>query len=108
MAKQSKSAEAFLKRIEYIFEIKIEREFKIGRKSYDGRWNNILIEIDGLYWHGIPEAVRRDKLKESIAKENGYDIHRFRVDTIADVPSQFLRYYPKLKRLFKLNNRESV
>jgi very-short-patch-repair endonuclease len=97
MAKQSRSANAFLKRIEEVFAVSLEREFRIGRKSFDAKYMDVLIEVDGRYWHNHPDIMRKDKLKEAIAKENGYRVYHFQVDTISDVPIQFLRYYKQLK-----------
>lgn len=97
MARQSKSAKAFMRRIEEVFNIRLVTEFRIGRKYYDAKWRNLLIEIDGKYWHAHPEVILRDRLKEEIAKENGYRLVRIKVNTIEEVPSKFLRYYPVLK-----------
>ena len=64
-------------------------QFFMCLKSYDFKikGKNILIEIDGDYWHGNPntkyhfydykKVQDNDKLKEEIAKENGFKLFRF-------------------------------
>lgn len=74
------------KNIKYYF------QFFIGNKdlySYDFKikGKNILIELDGDYWHGGPgckkyhdgvlETKTRDKIKQDFAIKNGYKILRF-------------------------------
>lgn len=39
---------------------------------------NVLIECDGDYWHERPEQKNRDKIKNAIAKKNGYKLLRLR------------------------------
>jgi len=107
MAKQSKSAKAFIRRIEEVFDVKLTREFKIGRKSYDAKWRTLLIEIDGTYWHSHPEMILRDRLKEEIAREHGYRLIRIRVDTLEDVPVQFLKYYKRLKHVIQIERKKT-
>ena len=64
--------------------------FILNRRQYDFciKKYNILIEADGDYWHGNPEKYKElsekqqlkqldDKIKDRIAKENGYTILRF-------------------------------
>lgn len=78
--------ENFLKEqnIDYIY------SFILNRRQYDFciKNYNILIEADGDYWHGNPKiydvlSERQhlkqldDKIKDRIAKENGYTILRF-------------------------------
>lgn len=39
---------------------------------------NLLVEIDGDYWHSLPESIQRDKLCEDIAEQKGFQIIRFK------------------------------
>ena len=71
-------------------------EFNLERKFYDFFIEpNILIEIDGNYWHGNPKyykelnkrqkrAVLADKIKNRIAKDNKYNLLRIWEDEIYD------------------------
>ena len=68
----------------YVKEIKALYDFKIKCK-------NILIEVDGDYWHCNPniekfkepklqwhfDNLERDKIKNQWAAANGYQLHRF-------------------------------
>jgi len=70
--------------------VEFEKEFVIENKSYDFFIKpNILIEIDGDYWHGNPSVYKKselnniqkrkkriDKQKNSIADKNGYLLFR--------------------------------
>lgn len=64
--------------------------------------HNLLIEVDGDYWHGNPEKFpdpssmqrknrRRDRLKAKIAMEQGYKVIRFWESEINDNPSDVKR-----------------
>jgi very-short-patch-repair endonuclease len=66
--------------------IKYEKQFRIEntRKFYDFYLpeNNMLIEVDGRYWHNIPGARERDIIKNELAKSNGYKLVRIWDDEI--------------------------
>ena len=53
-----------------------EHKFYIGRREYDIKINNLLIEFNGLYWHG--DNIQKDKnyhlKKLNIANENKYEL----------------------------------
>jgi len=34
----------------------------------------LIIEVDGDYWHGLPEVIERDARKDAWAKDNGYKL----------------------------------
>ena len=76
----SKSSQKFLNLIEQEFSIKIEREFELQYKFFDGKYNDILIEVDSKYWHRTKRQLRNDAKKNKIAKENGYKLFRFVVN----------------------------
>jgi very-short-patch-repair endonuclease len=72
-------------------------------KSYDFKLlnNNIILEIDGDFWHGNPNTKNHyiksneininDTLKEKIATENGYKILRFWESDIKNNPEIILK-----------------
>lgn len=45
---------------------------------------NILIEVDGNYWHSTPQQKTRDALCETKATEHGYTIYRISEDLLKD------------------------
>lgn len=75
----SKIEVLILDRLQKEFGVPIERQFRIGRKSFDGKIGNILIEIDGERWHSTPEAVKRDSEKDKLATSLGYIMLRIRI-----------------------------
>lgn len=77
--------------------IEYEPSFPIGNKIYDFHIpsKNLLIEIDGIYWHGkglsdnelneIQSHNRKnDDIKNRLAQENGYTIRRIWEDEITE------------------------
>lgn len=73
--------------IEKIFEkycidnnIKYEKQYQINCKGhrYDFLiYDNLLIELDGNFWHNTEKQKKLDESHNLLAKENGYDIIRF-------------------------------
>jgi very-short-patch-repair endonuclease len=59
--------------------IKMQRQFRLKGKYYDGKYKNVLLEIDGVFWHRTPRQLANDLLKDQIAIENGYKIYRIKV-----------------------------
>lgn len=61
--------------------IAYERQFQItkGTHRYDFIISdtNILVEIDGEYWHSTPEQTAKDRSFEEYAIDNGYAVIRF-------------------------------
>jgi very-short-patch-repair endonuclease len=41
---------------------------------YDFRCGKILVEVNGDYFHSLPEAIDRDKRKKQHAEKNGYEV----------------------------------
>jgi len=55
--------------------IKHDREFEIGNYSFDFRVGNILLEVNGNYWHNLPENIRNDRAKSTyIEKYTNYKL----------------------------------
>ncbi|KKT84987.1 MAG: Protein containing DUF559 [Candidatus Collierbacteria bacterium GW2011_GWA2_44_99] len=59
--------------------IPFEQEVKIGKYHSDFmiQNTNILIECDGDYWHGLPSAIAKDKVRDLILRTKGYEVLRF-------------------------------
>ena len=56
------------------------REYKLEKYRYDFYLpdHNLLIEIDGAYWHNKDETVRkRDRYKNNLARKMGFSLLRF-------------------------------
>lgn len=45
--------------------IEHKREFRLGHYSFDFAIGNILLEVNGNYWHQLPENIRNDRAKAS-------------------------------------------
>jgi len=70
--------------IEYQYQYYISDSGRTGAYDFKLKGKNILIEVDGDYWHGGPgvnkhcpqiEQIRkRDKIKNKLAQENGYNL----------------------------------
>lgn len=96
----SKSASFFLDRIEEAYNIKLEREYEIEHRYFDGRYNNVLLEVDGEYWHSTPDAIGRDKHKNCLAKNAGFTLVRIPVNNIKEVEPALKKYAPALDIIF--------
>ena len=84
--------------IEYIFQFFLKTKEGIC-KSYDFKIknSNIILEIDGDYWHGGPnlekhfyklkEVKQNDLLKDKLAKDNGFILLRFWESDIYNQPN---------------------
>jgi very-short-patch-repair endonuclease len=59
-------------------EIKYETQFRIENRWYDFLLpdQQILIEVDGEYWHNYPDGTDVDREKEKMAKDHGYKLVR--------------------------------
>lgn len=68
--------------------IKYSREFPIktedGIVFYDFAFDNILIEVDGAYWHQKSERVERDAYKDALAAAHGFIIVRIKEAQLKD------------------------
>jgi very-short-patch-repair endonuclease len=57
--------------------VSYETQVNIEGKFFDFKLeNNILIEVDGEYWHNYPNGTDKDKEKNEIAKRNNYKLIR--------------------------------
>jgi len=89
-----------------LVEKKIEYKYgyELGGKIYDFYIpsQNLLVEIDGIYWHGkgvlddeldhIQRKIRKnDLIKNRLAEENGYNLIRIWEDEIKNVPEHLYR-----------------
>ena len=97
----SKSEKFFLDICESVYGVKIERQFLLGSRFYDGRFGNHLLEIDGSRWHSRPADRERDLLKERIAKKFGFELHRIRLNKTDEVPMALEQYKELLDEIFK-------
>jgi len=67
--------------------IKYERQFQIEKNTHRYDFllieKNIIVEIDGVFWHSSEDQKNKDKDFENFAKLNGYEIIRFTDKEIA-------------------------
>jgi very-short-patch-repair endonuclease len=104
----SQSEKFFLDVLESIYSIKIERQFMLGSRFYDGRFGTHLIEVDGLHWHSRPEDKRRDALKDRIAQKYGFQLHRIRLNRTADVPNALEQHKQVLDEIFNGSSKPKI
>jgi len=86
LSRTSKSATKFLDELETRWASKIQREVPIGGRVFDGKVGNLLIEVDGVFWHSTPEQKEIDAEKDSIASQHGYRLSRYIVNKESDIP----------------------
>jgi len=48
------------------FGIKFEREFALANYKFDFKIGDILLEVNGSYWHSLPNGIKNDKAKSEI------------------------------------------
>lgn len=101
MKSVSKSETKFLDEMENLCNIKMERQFILGGKLYDGRYKDILIELDGSYWHSLPGRKENDFNKDIIAGENGYNLIRIIMDSEKEAVNYIENKSQVLINLFK-------
>ena len=74
----------------------IKKQFKLKRKFYDFLLgDNILIEFDGTYWHSTEEAIKNDKIKNKLAKDNNFVLIR-----IKDTESKNIDILKNIERIW--------
>ena len=67
----------FLNVLNFYFGSSVLGSFELGGKIFDYKLGkNILIELDGEYWHSAEDAKNNDKIKNEIAKTNGFVLIR--------------------------------
>jgi very-short-patch-repair endonuclease len=79
-----------LKFIEFLVEHNINYEHQHPVHTSNGSWLydfwlpdlNLLIEIDGEFWHSTKQSIRRDKIKNNIAKSLNKTLARISTDNI--------------------------
>lgn len=66
------------KNIDYIIQKRLK--YKDSFRFYDFYIikDNLLIEIDGDYWHSLEHHIKNDKIKNELAKENGFKLLRIK------------------------------
>jgi very-short-patch-repair endonuclease len=59
-------------------------QYRVDTRWYDFYLpeQNILLEVDGRYWHTTPDGLKRDKIKNRLAKKMGYRLVRVWEDEI--------------------------
>lgn len=80
---RTKSEDSFLSELEEALEITLERQVMIGGFKYDGKFGNLLIDYNGMFWHStateyaglgksLPIIYHRDRAYT--AEQNGYTL----------------------------------
>lgn len=55
--------------VNYIFQFSLNNKF-----LYDFKIDDILIEVNGTWFHNLPEQIEKDKNKKLLAENNGYKV----------------------------------
>jgi len=67
----------FLNVLKFYFGNSVSGSFELSGKIFDYKLGkSILIELDGEYWHSSDDAKNNDKIKNEIAKSNGFVLIR--------------------------------
>lgn len=98
--KVSKSETAFLDLLEKEFNVKIDRQFKIWGRSYDGKYKNVLLELDGAYWHSSIKQKKKDLKKTLSAMKNGYQLIRLELNDKKEIYKVLEENYSQLESIF--------
>lgn len=71
----------------------VERELRVGRWSIDLAFPTprVAIELDGEYWHSLPEMIEKDARKDAALADLGWTVQRILIrknDTPSDIAAQ--------------------
>jgi len=64
---------------------------------------NLVIEVDGTYWHNFPCYTEKDLIREEELMREGYAVYRIwedMIDIIEELPEVFLEYLDGLSKQF--------
>ena len=86
----------FLNVLKFYFGKSVMGSFELDGKIFDYKLGkNILIELDGEYWHSSDEAKTNDKIKNEIAKSNSFVLIR-----VSDKHVKSLDFLNNLKKTY--------
>jgi hypothetical protein len=97
----SKSETIFLDKLAELLNKPIERQYSLRSKLFDGKIDNVLIEVDGEYWHRTKEQKNNDELKNTLAKEEGFELIRIPIRRIEQV-EKVISSNPEISRIKQL------
>ena len=100
----SMSEKFFLDVVEQMYNVKIDRQYNLKNRYYDGRFGEHLLEIDGAHWHTKLKDRKRDYLKDKLAEQFGFKIHRIRLNKVRDVPMAIAQHKSLLDEIFYGNS----
>jgi len=75
------------------------RSFQITKNTHRYDFligKNIIVELDGLYWHDKPKQKEKDKIQEEYANKNGYSVIRFTDKQIKESKGECFEFVRKL------------
>lgn len=86
----------FLNVLKFYFGKSVQHSFDLDNKNFDYKLGkNILIELDGEYWHSKEDVKNNDIIKNKIAKDNGFILIR-----VNDKHVKKIEFINKLKKLY--------
>lgn len=83
--------------------ITYEREYEINNYKFDFKINNILLEVNGEYWHKLPNNMRNDQAKATIIQLYHPE---FQLRTIWEREFRSVRGKERLLEILGLSNRQ--
>lgn len=85
----------FLNVLKFYFK-NVVHSFELEGKFFDYKIGNILIELDGEYWHSKEKTQLNDKLKDKIAKNNNFILIR-----VSDKNVTSINFLNKIQKIYE-------
>ncbi|MFA5395628.1 MAG: NUMOD3 domain-containing DNA-binding protein [Methanogenium sp.] len=87
--------------VQQLFKINLQHSFWLDGYCFDYKYQNYLFELDGSYWYTLPNTIKKDKLKEQLAKEKNFILLRFTIDTPLQAKESITQNFNLLQSIFK-------
>lgn len=87
------------------FGVLYEREFEVANYKFDFKIDNILLEVNGDYWHSLPDNMRNDRAKRTLI-EKYYP--QYRVCTIWESEIKSVRGNERLLEILGIQKVEPI
>ena len=71
--------------LKWYFGNNVKHHFVIENKIYDYLIDDLLIELDGTFWHKEEKIIENDKYKNKLALNYGYKIYRVKEEEIYNI-----------------------
>jgi len=99
----SKSETLFFDTLEQLYNIKIQRQYVLKFKKYDGRIGKILLECDSERFHHTKKERQNDSYKDLLAKKFGFILYRIKLNNTREVTRVISEHKELFEKLFGEN-----